>query len=97
TKHQVPVCFVGHPLADDIPLEADRGQARRALGLPEEGAVVALLPGRRGGEVAKLGSLVVDAAERLRVLRPELHLVLPGANAERRAQLEQMLAGRNLS
>jgi len=97
TEHQVPVCFVGHPLADDIPLEADRGQARRALGLPEEGAVVALLPGSRGGEVAKLGSLFLDAAERLRVLRPELHFVLPCANAERRAQLEQMLAGRNLS
>ena len=97
TEHQVPVCFVGHPLADDIPLEADRGQARRALGLPEEGAVVALLPGSRGGEVAKLGSLFLDVAERLRVLRPELHFVLPCANAERRAQLEQMLAGRNLS
>lgn len=97
TEHQVPVCFVGHPLADDIPLEADRAQARRALGLPEEGAVVALLPGSRGGEVAKLGSLFLDAAERLRVLRPELHFVLPCANAERRAQLEQMLAGRNLS
>ena len=97
TEHQVPVCFVGHPLADDIPLEADRGQARRALGLPEEGAVVARLPGSRGGEVAKLGSLFLDAAERLRVLRPELHFVLPCANAERRAQLEQMLAGRNLS
>lgn len=97
TEHQVPVCFVGHPLADDIPLQADRAQARRELGLAEEGAVVALLPGSRGGEVAKLGSLFLDAAERLRALRPELHFVLPCANAERRAQLEQMLAGRSLS
>ena len=97
TDHQVPVCFVGHPLADDIPLQADRAQARRELGLAEEGAVVALLPGSRGGEVAKLGSLFLDAAERLRALRPELHFVLPCTNAERRAQLEQMLAGRNLA
>ena len=97
TEHQVPVCFVGHPLADDIPLQADRAQARRELGLGEAGAVVALLPGSRGGEVAKLGSLFLDAAERLRTLRPDLHFVLPCANTERRAQLEQMLAGRNLA
>lgn len=97
TDHQVPVCFVGHPLADEIPLQADRSQARRELGLAEEGAVVALLPGSRGGEVAKLGSLFLDAAERLHALRPELHFVLPCANGERRAQLEQMLAGRNLA
>lgn len=97
TEHQVPVCFVGHPLADDIPLQADRAEARRELGLDEEGAVVALLPGSRGGEVAKLGSLFLDTAERLRALRPDLRFVLPCANVERQAQLEQMLAGRNLA
>lgn len=93
---QVPVCFVGHPLADAIPFEADRAAARAALGLPEQGSVVALLPGSRGGEVERLGSLFLDAAERLRTLRPGLHFVLPCANAERRAQLEAMLAGREL-
>lgn len=94
---QVPVCFVGHPLADAIPLEADRAAARAALGLPEQGGVVALLPGSRGGEVERLGSLFLDAAERLRALRPGLRFVLPCANAERRAQLEAMLAGRELA
>lgn len=93
---QVPVCFVGHPLADTIPLAADRMAARAALGLPEHGGVVALLPGSRGGEVQRLGSLFLDAAERLRGLRPGLRFVLPCASAERRAQLEAMLAGRAL-
>ena len=93
---QVPVCFVGHPLADAIPLAADRAAARAALGLPEQGAVVALLPGSRGGEVERLGSLFLDAAERLRALRPGLRFVLPCASAERRAQVEAMLAGRDL-
>lgn len=93
---QVPVCFVGHPLADAIPLQAERSAARAALGLPEQGGVVALLPGSRGGEVERLGGLFLDAAERLGALRPGVRFVLPCANAERRAQLEAMLAGRDL-
>src|SRR5690606_9307760 len=93
---QVPVCFVGHPLADAIPLTADRAAARAALGLPEQGGVVALLPGSRGGEVERLGGLFLDAAERLRALRPGLRFVLPCASGERRTQLEAMLAGRDL-
>lgn len=95
-EHQVPVRFVGHPLADTIPLEADRAAARQALDLPAEGSVVALMPGSRGGEVGKLGALFLDAAEQLRTLRPGIRFVLPCANAARREQLEQMLAGRDL-
>ncbi|HYQ39403.1 MAG TPA: lipid-A-disaccharide synthase [Pseudomonas sp.] len=93
---QVPVCFVGHPLADAIPLQAERPAARAALGLPEQGGVVALLPGSRGGEVERLGGLFLDAAERLSALRPGVRFVLPCANAERRAQLEAMLVDRDL-
>ncbi len=92
----VPVRFVGHPLADTIPLEADRALARQALQLPGQGAVVALLPGSRGGEVARLGELFLEAAGRILAVRPDVHFVLPCASAERRQQLEQMLAGRDL-
>jgi len=60
--HQVPVRFVGHPLADTIPLEADRAAARTAIGVPDGAALVALMPGSRGGEVGRLGSLFLDAA-----------------------------------
>lgn len=95
-EQQVPVCFVGHPLADAIPLQADRVAARQALALPEQGGVVALLPGSRGGEVERLGGLFLAAAERLLALRPGVRFVLPCANAERRTQLEAMLAGRAL-
>ncbi|WP_313516086.1 lipid-A-disaccharide synthase [Pseudomonas sp.] len=96
TEHQVPVHFVGHPLADAIPLEVDRAAAREALGLPQDAPVVALLPGSRGGEVGRLGTLFLDTAERLLASRPELRFVLPCASPERRAQLEQMLVGRDL-
>ena len=95
-EHGVPVRFVGHPLANTIPLEADRAAARAQLGLPADAQVVALLPGSRGGEVGKLGALFLDTAERLLQQRPGLRFVLPCASAERRAQLEQLLQGRQL-
>jgi lipid-A-disaccharide synthase len=94
--HQVPVRFVGHPLADAIPQQADRAAAREALDLPQDGTVVALLPGSRGGEVARLGALFLDTAVRLRTLRPGIRFVVPCASPERRVQLEQMLVGRDL-
>ncbi len=94
--YRVPVRFVGHPLADAIPQQADRAAAREALDLPQDSTVVALLPGSRGGEVARLGALFLDAAMRLRTLRPGLRFVLPCASPERRVQLEQMLVGRDL-
>ncbi len=94
--HQVPVRFVGHPLADTIPHQADRGAARDALNLAHDQPVVALMPGSRGGEVSRLGSLFLDAAVRLRTLRPGIQFVLPCSSPERRAQLEQMLMGRDL-
>ncbi|ROM86198.1 lipid-A-disaccharide synthase [Pseudomonas brassicacearum] len=91
----VPVRFVGHTLADTIPLQADRQAARQALGLVD-GPLVALMPGSRGGEVSRLGGLFFDAAERLRAMRPDVRFVLPCASPQRREQLEALLAGRDL-
>jgi lipid-A-disaccharide synthase len=91
----VPVRFVGHPLADTIPLEADRDAARAGLGLGG-GPVVALMPGSRGGEVGRLGALFFDAAERLLAQRPNIRFVLPCASPQRRVQIEQLLQGRDL-
>ncbi|MCP9338106.1 lipid-A-disaccharide synthase [Stutzerimonas xanthomarina] len=94
--HQVAVRFVGHPLADTIPLVSDRAAARDMLNLPQEGLIVALMPGSRGGEVGRLGELFLAAADRLRSMRPGIRFVVPCASPERRAQLEQMLIGRDL-
>ena len=91
----VPVRFVGHPLADTIPLDADRDAARAELGLGN-GPVVALMPGSRGGEVGRLGALFFDTAERLLAQRPNIRFVLPCASPQRRAQLEVLLQGRDL-
>lgn len=91
----VPVRFVGHPLADTIPLQADQLAARAELGLGD-GPVVALMPGSRGGEVGRLGALFFDAAERLLAARPDIRFVLPCASPQRREQIEQLLQGRDL-
>ncbi|WP_338479913.1 lipid-A-disaccharide synthase [Pseudomonas trivialis] len=91
----VPVRFVGHTLADAIPLQADRAAARAELGLPD-GPLVALMPGSRGGEVGRLGALFFDAAERLLAMKPGIRFVLPCASPQRRAQIEALLEGRNL-
>lgn len=91
----VPVRFVGHTLADTIPLQADRAAARAELGLPD-GPLVALMPGSRGGEVGRLASVFFDAAERLQALKPGVRFVLPCASPQRRAQIETLLEGRSL-
>ena len=92
-EHQVPVLFVGHPLADSIAMQHDPVPAREQLGLPVDAEVVALLPGSRGGEVAKLGALFVDTACYLLAEKPQLRFVIPAANQARRVQLEAILAG----
>ena len=90
-RHQVPVAFVGHPLADDLPLETDRAAMRRELGLREQGELLALLPGSRSNEIRFLGATFLDAAERLCGARPALHLVVPAATPQRRRELAALL------
>lgn len=89
--HQVPVRFVGHPLADDIPQSADRAAARQQLGLADGGPLVALLPGSRGGEITRLGPLFLATAQLLHAHSPELRFILPCASPARRQQLERLL------
>ena len=75
------VVFVGHPLADAIGFEAgsaaNRRAARRALGLPEGGTVVAVLPGSRSGEIKRMLEPFLQAAELLRRAVPGTDFVIP--------------------
>lgn len=86
-RHAVPVRFVGHPLADAIDLEPDREAARRELGLPQQGRVLAILPGSRQGEVARLAPVFLQTARTLLAYDPSLQVILPCASVARRAQL----------
>jgi lipid-A-disaccharide synthase len=79
-QHGVQARFVGHPLADQIPLRTDRAAARRALGLAAGATVIAVLPGSRLGEVQRLGEDFLRALEWLRGQRPELKFIAPMAS-----------------
>jgi lipid-A-disaccharide synthase len=90
-QHGVQASFVGHPLADQIPLEVDRTAARAALGLDPSQPVVALLPGSRVGEVTRLADDFIGAAAWLAARRPGLRFVAPMATPRVRAVFEQAL------
>jgi lipid-A-disaccharide synthase len=78
-RHGVAATYVGHPLADAIPLVPPRAAARAALGLGDSTPLVALLPGSRRSEIESIAPLFFDAAARLARQRSELRFVLPVA------------------
>ncbi|HNR23525.1 MAG TPA: lipid-A-disaccharide synthase [Steroidobacteraceae bacterium] len=80
-EHDVRAVFVGHPLADRIPLAVDRDAARAALGVAREATVVAVLPGSRVGEVTRLGADFAAACAMLARQRPDTLFLAPMANA----------------
>lgn len=82
-RHDIPATYVGHPLANVIPLEPDRAAARLALGLREEDTVVAILPGSRASEVQYLVQVFFEAAVHLRSERPGIRFVVPAVPALR--------------
>jgi lipid-A-disaccharide synthase len=84
--------FVGHPLADAIPLDVDRAAARAALGLPADAEVIALLPGSRRGEVSRLGRDFAEIATWLAGRRPALRFVAPMAGPAARELFTRALA-----
>ena len=79
-KAGVPVTYVGHPLADMIPMEPDRAEARRVLRLPLSQPIVALLPGSRKAELHYMADLFVKTARSLLEEVPDAHFVAPMAS-----------------
>lgn len=91
-RHGVDARFVGHPMADAMPLQPDRAAARARLGLDGGAPVLAVLPGSRLGEIGRLGEIFLDAAARVREAVPHLQVVVPAANAACRAAIEALPA-----
>ena len=90
--HQVPVRFVGHPLADELPNRVDALAARQALGLATDNKLLAMLPGSRSGEVSRLAPAFLAAARLLWQQNPQLRFVMPAANTAREVELKALLA-----
>lgn len=76
-KAGVPVAFVGHPLAEKIPLSIDSIAHRLALNLPQQQPLIALLPGSRNHEVERHMPVLVNTMRKLLETHPNLHFVMP--------------------
>jgi lipid-A-disaccharide synthase len=93
----VPVTYIGHPLAELIPLQPDVVAARRALGLPENARVVTVMPGSRMAEIKYLAEPFVRTVKLLAQRDPSLKFVTPMAGERQRALFAELLAKAGLS
>ena len=91
-RHGVDARFIGHPLADAIPLQPDRSAARAALGEATDTPILALLPGSRLGEIHRMLPDFAEAARRLATDVPGLRVLVPAANVQCRAAIDTILA-----
>ena len=78
--HGVNARFVGHPLADEVPSETKKSDARASLGLPVSGPCLAILPGSRTAEVSRLARPFLETAKWLSTGRPDLRVIVGLAN-----------------
>jgi lipid-A-disaccharide synthase len=91
-QYDVPVCFVGHPLASQIPLQPDTDSAKKQLDLNSDKPVLCVMPGSRAGEVQLLADLFLEVAERIEQSVNGLQIVIPAANDARYEQLKLILS-----
>jgi len=94
-KHNVRAEFVGHPLADEIPLNQGTESARNQLGLPQDAYILAILPGSRMSEIKHLAADFLKAAKILQKKHPDWLFVVPLINEKTRiafAQIKQKIA-----
>ncbi|MFW7524107.1 lipid-A-disaccharide synthase [Vibrio ostreicida] len=89
-KYQVACEFVGHTLADAIPLEPDQAQARKQLNLAEDKQWLAVLPGSRGGEVGLIAKPFIDTCREIKKRHPEIGFVVAAVNDKRKQQFEEI-------
>lgn len=90
-KADIPATYVGHPLAEVIPMDPDQGAARAALGLDQEARVVTLLPGSRMSELKYNTRAFVETALLLQKRDPKLQFVAPMAGEMQRAYFQQLI------
>lgn len=88
----IPVTYVGHPLAEMIPIQPDTAAARSALGLPMDIPVIAILPGSRMSELKYNAAAFVGAARLLARRDPALRFVVPMAGERQRRYFVELIA-----
>lgn len=91
-KEGIPVTYVGHPLAQNIALKTDAGEARQRLGMSPCGRVLTVMPGSRSSELQMLAPRFLQAVQILQDQDPTLQVLVPMVNPARRLEFEQALA-----
>ncbi|PHM73193.1 lipid-A-disaccharide synthase [Xenorhabdus kozodoii] len=89
-RFNVPCQFIGHTMADAMPLQADQATARKTLDIPLTARCLAILPGSRHAEVEMLSADFLKTAQLLREKFPDLHILVPLVNAKRREQFQRI-------
>lgn len=87
-QHDVPVCFVGHPLADQIPLQIDKAAARKKLQLDEDTQYIAILPGSRRNELKYLAETFIQTAHLCWKKRPKVKFITSAINEQRNQEFQ---------
>ena len=87
-KTGIPVTYVGHPLADMLPIEPDTAAARESLKLKPNALIIAMLPGSRQGEVRQHAELFVKTAKLIYASNPNAHFLVPLITRETRQIFE---------
>lgn len=91
-KAGVPVTYIGHPLAETIPVRPDVAGARRQLGIPEHARVVTVMPGSRMAEIKYLAEPFTAAVKLLAARDPSVQFIAPMAGARQKAYFTELVA-----
>ncbi len=91
-KHAIDNFCVGHPLADQIPLESDQVKARQKLNLAQDRRYICVMPGSRGSELKFLSDDFLKATKLINQFYPDIGFIAPMANKVRREQFEKAIA-----
>lgn len=89
-QYQVPCQFVGHTLADQIPMQSDKTLAREQLNLATSGRYLAILPGSRSAEIKQLTPIFLATANSLQNKYPDLKFIVPLVNQQRLEQFQEI-------
>ena len=96
-EHNIDVAFVGHTLADDIPLSPDVLAAKQRLSIDENKRFIALLPGSRKSEVNRLLPIFLQTAIKINASLPDVEYLIPAVNIDRKADILQHLKASSFS
>lgn len=88
-RYDIPVCFVGHPMANQVPAEPNKSAAREQLSMAETASLTALLPGSRMSEIERMSDIYVQTANHLALIYPDMQFAIPCVHDKAKQRIQQ--------